>query len=176
MNDSTLRELFIPPFFAFAGFLSTEHCEQSGTALTPGGRCLRAFRMNGITSNSGHTKVYVTRLLEVWPNFLVWQLLDVLPLFAPPRARGRRPRRAVGERFYLPNKARSKRNEQFAQRRIVHPSFFRFRGLLKNSIANSLGLSSRRAGGGFGHTVRVVLPRIDVVPKLWGNTAVRDTA
>ena len=63
------------------------------------------------------------------------------------------------------NKARSKRNEQFAQRRIVHSSFFRLRGLLKNSIANSTELPSRRAGGGFGHPVRVVLSQINVIPK-----------
>ena len=77
-------------------------------------------------------QVYVVRLFEVLPNFLVWQLLEVLPLIAPPRARGRRPRRAVGERFYLKNKARSERNERFAVARIVHSSFFRLRGLFEH--------------------------------------------
>ena len=45
-----------------------------------------------------------------------------------------------------------------------------FKSILSYSMRNSLGLPSRRAGGGFGHPVRVVLPQIQVMRELmfWG--------
>ena len=50
--------------FLFERAFDAAHCEQFGTALTPGGRWLRPPRMTGITSNKCHTKVYVIRLIE----------------------------------------------------------------------------------------------------------------
>ena len=47
------------------------HCEQSGTALTPGGRCLRALRMRSVASNICRTKVYVARLFNAAPTFVI---------------------------------------------------------------------------------------------------------
>ena len=46
-------------------------------------------------------------------------------------------------------------------------SLSRFAGFWGSSIAYSTGLPSRRAGGGFGHPVRVVLPRIGVMPRVY---------
>ena len=43
--------------FSLRGLFDAARRELYGIALTPGGRCLRALRMNGITSNKGHTKV-----------------------------------------------------------------------------------------------------------------------
>ena len=60
---------------------------QYGTALTPGGRWLRPPRQGGITSN--------LRCGEHF-TFVGCQCKQII---APPRARGRRPRRAVGERL-----------------------------------------------------------------------------
>ena len=44
-------------------------------------------------------------------------------------------------------------------------SLSRFAGFMMQRIANSPELPSRRAGGGFGHPVRMVLPRTEVIPK-----------
>ncbi len=96
----------------FAGFMVQRIEKQSGTALTPGGRWLRPPRQSGIASNRCHFKVYVLRLFEVLPlNFWVYSVRKYLPSrrrnkryavsLAPPRARGRRPRRAVGERLWF---------------------------------------------------------------------------
>ncbi len=41
---------------------------------------------------------------------------------------------------------------------------FAFAGFSVPFIADSTELPSRRAGGGFGHTVRVVLPRTEAIP------------
>ena len=56
-NNSRDGESFVSLFIVFRGLFDAVHREQYGTALTPGGRWLRPLRMNGITSNSGHTKV-----------------------------------------------------------------------------------------------------------------------
>ena len=76
----------------------------------------------------------------------------------PPPAQGSR-RTVLSE-----NKVRSKRNERFASGKSFVSLFIAFRGLLIQRIVNSTELPSRRAGGGFGHIVRVVLPRISVIP------------
>ena len=131
-----------------------QHSEPYGTALTPGGRCLRAPRQRGIASNRCHTKVYAMRLLEVIPSHC-----SAASTRTPPAQGSRRT-------FSSENQARLKRKERFAQ---WHESFLylfiAFRGLFAYSIANRPELPSRRAGGGFGHTVRGVLPQIDAMPK-----------
>ena len=81
------RESFVYLYIAFRGLLNTALRDQYGTALTPGGRWLRPHRQSGIASN--RRMANTLRLLAV----------DAKQVIAPPRARGRRPRRAVEERF-----------------------------------------------------------------------------
>ena len=89
MLDLYLRQiehLFIPRI------KTVRNCPHAGQAVP------RALRQRGITSNSCNTKIYVLRLLEVLTVLSVIPILEVIALIAPPRARGRRPRRAVEER------------------------------------------------------------------------------
>ena len=71
---------------------TVRNCPHAGRAVP------RALRQRGITPNSCKTKVYVLRLLEVLAVLSGIPILKARPLLAPPRARGRRPRRAVEER------------------------------------------------------------------------------
>ena len=77
---------------------TVQNCPHAGRAVP------RALRQNSIASNKCNTKIYVIRLFAAHLNSSILQLLEVIPIIAPPRARGRRPRRAVDERFYLKTK------------------------------------------------------------------------
>ena len=68
-NDSAIGRIVRFSTSSLRGLLNAAHREQYGTALTPGGRCLRALRQTGIATNRGNNKVYVKRQLEVFPNF-----------------------------------------------------------------------------------------------------------
>ncbi len=124
---------------AFRGLFGEQHRVQYGTALTPGGRWLRPPRQIGITSNRCHAGSLRGVAVRGYWLTVVITCIRGNTVIAPPRARGRRPRRAVG----------------------------RFAGFLGSSIAYSTGLPSRRAGGGFGHPVRLVLSRIGVMPRVY---------
>ena len=167
-NDSCNDESFVSFFIAFRGLFDTEHRELYGTALTPGGRWLRPPRQIGITSNRCHAGSL--RGVAVRGYYLIAVITCIRGNTSHcSTASTRGPRgSAVGERLVSQAKARSKSNERFAQ---WHESFvalfYRHRGLLIQCIANCTELPSRRAGGGFGHPVRVVLPRIGVMPEVY---------
>ena len=79
------------------------------------------------------------------------------PITAPPRARGRCPRRAVGEWLLSQTKVRSRRNERFApQGESLVYLYIAFAGFCIQYFESSTELPSRRAGGAFGHPDRVV--------------------
>ena len=116
------------------GLFDAAHCGQSGTALTPGGRWLRPLRMIGIISNPNCAVTYMS---------IGSQCKQIT---APPRARGRRPRRAVEERFLSENKGRSKRNVRFAQRQIVRFSLYCVRGLFDAAHCGQSGTALTPGG------------------------------
>ena len=150
--------------------------KQYGTALTPGGRWLRPLRQNGIASNRCHFKVYVLRLFEVLPLLLGILRKKVSPVaktkqairsIASSAASTRTPpaqgsRRTVFMRM-KPAPREPNDSPSGANRSVL--SLSRFAGFMMQRIANSPELPSRRAGGGFGHPVRMVLPRTEVIPK-----------
>ena len=163
-----MAQSFVAFYIAFRGLFGEQHRVQYGTALTPGGRWLRPPRQIGITSNRCHAGSLRGVAVRGYWLTVVITCIRGNTVIAPPRARGRRPRRAVGERLVSQTKARSKINERFAQwHNRSFLSISRFAGFLGSSIAYSTGLPSRRAGGAFGHPVRLVLPRIGVMPRVY---------
>ena len=134
------RQIVRFSLYRVRGLFDAAHCGQSGTALTPGGRWLRPHRQSSIISNPNCAVTFMS---------IGSQCKQVT---APPRARGRRPRRAVEERCCLRIKPAQRETYDLCNGKSCVSLFIAFAGFLMQRIVASPELPSRRAGGGFGHS------------------------
>ena len=138
------------------------------TPAPPRARCLRAPRQIGITSNRCHAGSL--RGVAVRGYYLIVVITCSRVNTSHCSAASTRTPPAQGSRraVYLRIKpAQRATNDSPSGTNRSLLSISRFAGFLGSSIAYSTGLPSRRAGGGFGHPVRLVLPRIGVMPRVY---------